>query len=289
MAAVVLGAGGMLARALEAEVPGARALRQEECDITDPEAVARAIVPGVTVVYNAAADTRVDAAESDPAHLAVNDAAVGTVAARCREVGALLVHVSTDYVFGGNGTRPYRETDPVDPVNAYGRGKLAGERRALESGADLLVVRTSWLFGAGGPSFPEAILRQAEAGSTELKVVADQTGRPTATPDLARAMRLLVEKGARGVVHFANAGETTWFELAREVLAAAGHAGLLVRPCGSAEFPRPARRPAYSVLDTALYERTVGERPRPWRAAVADFVTARADAARRAAPSAAAT
>ena len=278
MTAVVLGAGGMLARALEQELPAARHLRIEDCDITDPEQVARAIVPGVSVVYNAAADTRVDLAESDPAHLSVNEAAVGVVAARCREVGALFVHVSTDYVFDGRGTRPYRESDPVDPVNAYGRGKLAGETRALSSGAEVVIVRTSWLFGPLGPSFPEAILKQAEEGKKELRVVADQTGRPTATADLAAALHRLVTCGARGVVHFANSGETTWWELAREVLLAAGHTDVIVRPCTSAEFPRPARRPVYSVLDTALYERLAGERPRPWRATVTDFVAQRAAA-----------
>lgn len=276
MADLILGAGGMLARALEAELPRARPLTIADCDITKPEEVAREIAPGTGVVYNAAAYTQVDAAENDPAHLVVNDTAMGIVAARCREVGAALVHVSTDYVFDGRGTRPYRESDSVDPVNAYGQGKLAGERRVLESGAAAAVVRTSWLFGAGGPSFPEAILRQVESGKTELRVVADQTGRPTATADLARAMRLLAEKGARGVFHFANAGETTWWELAREVLFAAGHGHVLVRPCSSAEFPRPARRPAYSVLDTALYEKETGERPRPWRAAVQEFVARRA-------------
>ena len=280
MTEVVLGAGGMLARALEKELPEARHLRIEECDITKPEDVARAIAPGVAVVYNAAADTRVDLAETDPAHLAVNDVSVGTVAARCREIGALLVHVSTDYVFDGRGTRPYRESDPVDPLNAYGRGKRAGEERALASGAEVVIVRTSWLFGPGGPSFPAAILKQAESGLKELRVVADQAGRPTATTDLARAMRLLAGKGARGIVHFANSGETTWWEFAREVLIAGGHADVIVRPCTSAEFPRPARRPTYSVLDTSLYERITLERPRPWRAAVADFVAARAAAPR---------
>lgn len=275
MTVVVLGAGGMLGRALVAELPGAKALPRAACDVTDPAAVAEAIPPGTRVVYNAAAYTKVDLAESDPAHLAVNDVAVGLLAERCREVDALFVHVSTDYVFDGRGTRPRRESDPVDPLNAYGRGKLAGEGRALASGARALVVRASWLFGVGGPSFPEAILRQAEAGSRELKVVADQTGRPTATTDLARALRLLAESDARGVVHFANAGETTWFDFAREVLAAAGFSDVLVRPCPSTEYPRPARRPAYSVLDTAHYERLVGEKPRSWREAVAAFVAQR--------------
>lgn len=275
MTALVLGAGGMLARALVAEVPGARALSIDDCDITDPAAISRAIGPGVRVVFNAAADTRVDRCESEPDHLAVNDVAVGAVAERCREVGARLVHVSTDYVFDGRGTRPYLEDDPVDPVNAYGRGKLGGERRALASGADVVVVRTSWLFGVGGLNFPDTILKLCASGRTELKVVDDQRGRPTHARDLARAMRLLAEREARGVVHFANAGDVTWYGFASEVVRRGGFPHVRVVPCTSAEFPRPAARPGYSVLDTARYAALAGEAPRPWADALADYLKER--------------
>ena len=137
---LILGAGGMLARGLAALRPRARALGIAELDVTDAAALARVIVPGLSVVWNAAADTRVDLCESDPGHLAVNDVAVGEVARLCRDAGALLVHVSTDYVFDGRPGRPWREDDPVDPVNAYGRGKLGGERRALASGAEALWI-----------------------------------------------------------------------------------------------------------------------------------------------------
>ncbi|HEV8268661.1 MAG TPA: dTDP-4-dehydrorhamnose reductase [Thermoanaerobaculia bacterium] len=275
MSAVVLGAGGMLGRRLANEFPQAAAYTRAEADLTDAERVEAVVSPGVTLVLNAAAHTRVDDAETDPAHLRVNAEAVTALARRCREVGAVLVHVSTDYVFGGRGTRPYREDEAVDPVNAYGAGKLAGEQGVAESGAEALVVRTSWVYGTGGANFVDAILKQAEAGKSELRVVADQTGRPTYAADLARAIRLLVDRGARGIVHFANAGETTWFDFAREALRLAGREDVLVRPCSSADFPRPARRPAYSVLDTSLYERTVGEKPRLWREALRDYVEAR--------------
>jgi dTDP-4-dehydrorhamnose reductase len=285
MAAIILGAGGMLGRALGAEYPDARRLTHAELDITDEAALLAAIVPGVDLVLNTAADTRVDQAESDPAHLQTNARAVGLLAERCRAVSALLVHVSTDYVFNGRGIRPYREDDPVDPVNAYGRGKRTGERLALETGGRVLVVRTSWVFGLGGSNFVDTVLKQAESGKKELRVVHDQVGRPTATPDLARAIRLLVEKGALGIAHFANAGETTWYDFAAEALRSAGWRDILVRPATSAEFVRPARRPAYSVLDTTLYERSVGERPRPWRTALAEYVTARAAQLAEAAPS----
>jgi dTDP-4-dehydrorhamnose reductase len=275
MTTLILGAGGMLGRALRREFPDARPLTHQELDLTDAAALSEAIAPGVELVLNAAADTRVDLAESDPGHLAANDRAVGTLAELCARVRARLVHVSTDYVFDGKGTRPYRETDPVDPVNAYGRGKRWGEERALASGADVLVIRTSWVFGTGGVNFPEAILKQAEAGVTEMKVVSDQSGRPTYTPDLARAIRLLSDLGAKGLFHFANQGETTWFSFATETLRLAGRQDILVRPCSSTEFLRPARRPSYSVLDTSLYEKTVGERPRHWRDALAEYLVDR--------------
>ena len=262
MTELILGAGGMLARGLAAERPGARSLGIAELDVTDTAALARAIVPGVSVVWNAAADTRVDLCESDPGHLAVNDVAVGEIARLCREAGALLVHVSTDYVFDGRPGRPWREDDPVDPVNAYGRGKLGGERRALASGAEVLVVRTSWVFAPGGVNFVDTILGLAASGREELKVVDDQRGRPTFAPDLARGLVKLVSVGARGLVHFANAGETTWYGLAREALARAGFSSVSVVPCASDEFPRPAARPANSVLDTSRYEALTWEAPR---------------------------
>ena len=278
MTTVILGAGGMLGRALRREFPNARPLTRQELDLTDDVALGQAIVPGVELVLNAAADTRVDLAESDSAHLAANDRAVGILAELCARVGARLVHVSTDYVFDGKGTRPYREGDPIDPVNAYGRGKRGGEERALANGADVLVIRTSWVFGTGGANFPETILKQAETGKTELKVVSDQVGRPTYTPDLAHAIRLLSDLGARGLFHFANQGETTWYGFATETLRLAGRQDILVRPCSSTELPRPARRPSYSVLDTSLYEKTVGERPRHWREALAQYLVDRVPA-----------
>lgn len=287
MRTLVVGARGMLGRELVAEFPGAVAADLPGLDIRDGAAVrARLSADRPELVVNAAADTRVDLCESDGAHLAVNDEAVGTLALACKEAGAMLAHVSTDYVFSGRGARPWREDDPVDPVNAYGRGKLGGEQRFLASGVRGFVVRTSWLFGLHGANFVDAILKQAEAGKRELKVVSDQSGRPTYAPDLARAIRLLAASGASGLFQFANAGETTWYGFAREALRLAGFEGVVVHPCETAEFPRPARRPAYSVLDTAHYERTAGEKPRPYVEALAEYVAARAAKAAKAAPAA---
>jgi dTDP-4-dehydrorhamnose reductase len=285
--ALILGARGMLGRELMAEFPGAPGLDLPELDIRDETAV-RALLAAEkpALVVNAAAYTKVDLCESDATHLAVNDEAVGTVARACRDAGIVLAHVSTDYVFSGRANRPWREEDPVDPVNAYGRGKLGGERQLLESGVRGFVVRTSWLFGLHGPNFVDAILRQAEGGKAELRVVSDQEGRPTYAPDLARAIRLLAEAGATGIVHFANAGETTWYTFAREALRLAGFAGIVVHPCATSDFPRPARRPAYSSLDTSLYERTVSEKPRPFALALAEYVAARGARTAPPAPSA---
>jgi dTDP-4-dehydrorhamnose reductase len=273
--AVILGASGMLGRALAKELPDARALSRAECDITDASAVERALGDGVDVVLNAAADTRVDRAESDANHLKVNAEAVGALAARCAALGARFVHVSTDYVFSGKGTRPYRETDPTDPVNSYGKGKLLGEELALAAGGRALVVRTSWIYGSGGTNFVDTILRAAEGGARELSIVVDQTGRPTYAQDLAGAIVTLLASGTTGVVHFANSGEATWYELAREALRLAKFEDVLVRPCSTAQFPRPARRPAYSVLDTSAFDALAGKRPRPWRAALLEYVEER--------------
>jgi dTDP-4-dehydrorhamnose reductase len=275
MTTVILGAGGMLGRALRRVFPDAAAFTRSELDITDAGAVARAIGPGVSLVLNAAADTRVDAAETGPAHLAVNAEAVGRLARRSSEVGARFVHVSTDYVFNGKGTRPYRESDAPEPVNAYGRGKRLGEELALAAGGEPLIVRTSWVFGAGGVNFVDAILRMVESGKRELSVVVDQSGRPTYASDLAAAIGALAACGARGVVHFANSGETTWYEIAREALRLGGYDDVLVRPCSTAQYPRPARRPSYSVLDTSLYESTTRVKPRPWKAALLEYVEER--------------
>jgi dTDP-4-dehydrorhamnose reductase len=265
----------MLGRALGREFPEAERFTRESLDVTDAAAVRKAVGPETRLVLNAAADTRVDAAETDPNHVRVNVVAVGALAALCRKLAATFVHVSTDYVFSGKGIRPYREDDPVDPVNAYGRAKLMGERRAFEEGQDVLVVRTSWLFGTGGVNFVDTILKKVECGGRDLSVVDDQVGRPTFSLDLARAIRALVDKRVTGVVHFANAGEVTWHELAVEAIAREGHAGIHVRPVATSEVPRPARRPRWSVLDTTLYERLTGGAPRSWREALGDYLSER--------------
>jgi dTDP-4-dehydrorhamnose reductase len=223
------------------------ALTRADLDIRDADAVTDAVV-GHDVVVNAAGWTDVDGAETDAEQaLAVNGTAVGILAAACRKAGARLLHPSTDYVFAGDAGTPYPEDAPTDPVNAYGRGKLAGEQAALAAGG--YVVRTAWLYGAHGPNFVSTMLRLAATRDT-VDVVDDQRGQPTWSYALAER---LVELGARpeappGVYHGTATGETTWYGLARAVFAGAGLDPDRVRPTTSDRVPRPARRPAYSVL-----------------------------------------
>ena len=254
---LVTGAAGMLGTDLVAVLADAghevTAAARRDLDVTDAAAVAAA-VDGHDVVINAAAYTDVDGAESDPGRaMAVNGDAVAHVAAACAAAGARLLHVSTDYVLPGDATAPYPEDAPTGPLNAYGRSKLAGERAVLaalpESG---YVVRTAWLYGEHGRSFVATMLRLA-AGDGAVDVVDDARGQPTWTRPLAAGLVELGEaalagRAAPGVYHATAAGAATWYELARAVFAMAGSDPARVRPTSSDRFPRPARRPAYSVL-----------------------------------------
>jgi len=247
-----------------------------ELDVTDVEEVARAfrqVRP--QIVINCAAFTRVDACESDDAAFAVNANGVAILAEACVRQGARLVQVSTDFVFDGNKPAPYTETDETAPISAYGRGKRAGEEAALQSPA-ALVVRASWLFGRGGWNFIEAILQQVREGKRTLPVVDDQKGRPTATTDLSEAILALLALGVTGLVHFANRGEVTWFEFARQILALAGHEDVRVLPTTAAAIARPAARPSNSVLDTSKYEALTNRPIRHFREPLLEYLARRA-------------
>nr|WP_282205977.1 dTDP-4-dehydrorhamnose reductase [Kitasatospora fiedleri] len=276
---LVTGAAGMLGRdvlrVLAAAGVGATALTRAELDVTDPAAVAAA-VRGHAVVVNCAAWTDVDGAEADEAAAtAVNGTAVRHLAAACAAAGARLVHVSTDYVFPGDGTEPYAEDAPTGPVNAYGRSKLAGERAVLELLPDTgYVVRTAWLYGAGGNNFVATMLRLGAQRDT-LDVVDDQQGQPTWTYALAER---LVELGCNlrapaGVYHGTASGRTTWFDLARAAYRLGGLDPERIRPTTSAAFVRPAVRPAFSVLGHARWAEA-GLPPLPdWREQLAQALT----------------
>ena len=278
---LVTGAGGQLGHHLMQQLPSADVvgLTRAELDITSAVAVREMIADAdPDVVVNAAAYTAVDAAESDEhTARAVNvDGPANLAAAVAERGGCRLVHVSTDYVFGGAGNRPYEVSDPTEPRTAYGRTKLAGERAV----ADLLpgrghIVRTAWVYGGPGANFVDTMLR-LEAERDTVDVVCDQVGSPTWVGDLAGA---LVELGRSAVggslMHFVNAGAASWFDLAQETFRLAGADPARVRPVTSEAFVRPAPRPAWSVLSTTSWTARGFTAPRDWRAALRDYVLGR--------------
>src|SRR3954471_23502560 len=217
-------------------------LTRADLDVTDAAAVADAL-RGATVI-NCAGYTDVDGAEADPetAH-AVNAEGARNVA----EAAARVVYVSTDYVFDGTKPTPYVESDPVNPLSEYGRSKLAGERATLTASPHSVIVRTSWVFGAGGRNFVATMLERAEGGD-RVKVVDDQIGCPTFSGHLAEALLGLAEGHEHGFLHVAGSGVCSWYEFARAIFDRAG-VDVEVEPCSTAEFPRPAPRPANSALE----------------------------------------
>ena len=249
-----------------------RALSRSDLDITDAPALAGAIdALGPEWVVNAAAYTDVDRAESDyDRALTVNGTAVSELGRLCAHRGIAVLHFSTDYVFRGDRTRPYREDDPTDPVNAYGRSKLAGEEGLLASEARALIIRTQWLYGERGKSFPRTMWERA-CRRQPTRVVADQHGSPTFTSDVAEVAWRLATRRATGLYHVANAGRTTWFELAC-VMFATAHAEECLSPCSTVDYPTPARRPAFSVLSADKLEREHGIRMAPWTDALDRFL-----------------
>ncbi|GAA1692323.1 dTDP-4-dehydrorhamnose reductase [Microcella alkalica] len=265
---LITGASGMLGRDLEAALVGrdVTALSRTELDIADG-AAALAAVAGHDVVINAAAYTKVDDAETheDDARR-VNALGAASLASAAAQHGALLVQVSTDYVFDGSASTPYSEDAPLAPVSAYGRTKAEGERLVRQIlPDDSLIVRTAWLYGEHGPNFASTMLRLAGDRDT-LSVVDDQRGQPTWTHDLAEQIVRLVDSGARtGIFHGTSSGETTWFGFAQAVFDEAGLDPARITPTDSASFIRPAPRPAYSVLGHGSWEK-VGLAPLPdWR------------------------
>lgn len=221
---------------------------RSELDITRPELISRFVsdLHPLTII-NCAAFTKVDRAEVEPAEARlVNATAVGWLAAAAAEVGARFVTFSTDYVFGGTASRPYVESDQTNPINVYGATKLEGEALAFAAHPRSLVVRTSWLLSGTHQNFITTILKLAREGS--VQVVDDQWGNPTFVDDLARATMAAVDQEAYGVLHLTNTGPTTWYRLARNAVEIAGLDPDRITACTSEEYPRPAPRPAYSVL-----------------------------------------
>jgi dTDP-4-dehydrorhamnose reductase len=285
---LVVGAGGQLARSLLE--CGARhglelaAAGLPEFDLTDIASVEQGIARAApALVINAAAYTAVDKAESEPeAARAVNAIGAGQLAATCEQRGIPLIHVSTDYVFDGRKASRYEETDPVQPINAYGRSKLEGEQRVAAACSRHVLLRTAWLYSPFGQNFAKTMLRLA-ARHAEIDVVDDQIGCPTYAPHLADAVlgicSSLHRRGVKepwGIYHAAGTGEATWCGFAREIFrcsAAAGGPSARVRPITTAEFPTPAARPANSRLDCGKLSRVFGLALPDWRTGTAACIS----------------
>lgn len=231
------------------------------------------------LVINAAAYTNVDGCETAGEDcFAVNAEAVKNIAEACRDRNITVIHYSTDYVFDGNGSRPYLEDDPCDPINVYGASKLAGENYLRALTDNFILIRTAWLYGAKGKNFVQAILDRART-TGKLTVVDDQTGSPTCTRDLAAATELLVDKNARGVFHVTNRGFCTWYDFARKILQEAHLDQVELLPMKTSDLQRAAKRPAYSVLSGRKFVETTGKTMKPWQLAFSDyyqFITSRA-------------
>jgi len=273
---VVVGSAGMLGCDL---VEAVGAAGWEACgfdlpaiDITDPDSVEAVLPEDADVVINCAAYTRVDDAESErELAVSINGDGAGNLARVCAARGVRMLQLSTDYVFDGKGTRPYREEDPVEPINAYGASKLEGERQVMDAGGPHLVVRAQSLFGVHGPSFVRAIRRKLDEGSEPLRVVNDQVCSPTYTRHLAEAIVALIESGSTGIVHVRASGECSWWEFAGAI-AEQCSPGTTVYPVPSSVYPTPAARPAYSIIDCTRYQEWTKRAMPHWREGLAAFL-----------------
>lgn len=272
MRVLVLGSKGQLGRQLTACAPADAVVTQHDIDtldICDHAAIRDCVETSApAIIFNAAAYTNVDGAEAEE-ELAqkINGEAVSVLATAARDLGAKLVHVSTDYVFDGLSGRPYSPDAPTGPVSAYGRTKLAGERAA---GDAALIVRTAWVYSVTGGNFVRTMLRLFRE-RPEVRVVADQIGTPTYAPDLARALWALAQQGATGIYHYTDSGAASWYDFAVAIQEEALALGLLdapvpIVPIPTSGYPTPATRPHYSVLDSLKTMAALGSPAPHWRA-----------------------
>lgn len=277
MRLLVFGRTGQVASELARRAPDATFLGRDKADLSRPEEL-----PGIVrgqapeAVINAAAYTAVDRAEEDEeTAIRVNGAAPGTMAEACRDLGIPLVHISTDYVFDGQGDRPFTPNDQTAPLGAYGRTKSAGEAALRKAGCSYAILRTSWVFSAHGGNFVKTMLRLSETRD-RLTVVADQVGGPTPAAAIADAClgiaRTLADEPAKtGTYHFSGTPDVSWADFAREIFAQAGR-GTTVEDIPTSAYPTPAKRPANSRLDCSATEAAFGIARPDWRAHLADVL-----------------
>ncbi len=274
---VIIGAGGMLATALEQvlnHTSSLTAVPESQLDITDKDAVIGLIKETKPdVIINAAAYTAVDNCETDKAKaMLVNGTAVGYLAQATKMAGAKLIHISTDYIFDGEKEGPYTEDDKPNPISIYGQSKLLGEQELLRFTQNYIIIRTQWLYGKNGKNFVDTIVQLAQE-KDELNVVDDQYGSPTYTKDLAAVIQWFVEHidiDSR-IFNFSNEGIVSWFGFAREILKLAGIKTKII-PVDSSEFPRPAKRPHNSALDKTAIKKLTGIDIRPWYDALYEYM-----------------
>lgn len=271
---LVTGANGQLG--MEMRILGAVAPNEyiftdiEELDITDKKAVEDFVCQNnIQIIVNCAAYTNVDRAEEDEATAErINAEAVRNLAEAAKRVDGTLFHISTDYVFGGEGNTPRTEDMPLDPQGAYGRTKLHGEQAIAEVGCKAIIIRTAWLYSEFGKNFLLTMLRLTKE-KPAINVVFDQVGTPTYAGDLALTIFSIIEgdmyAGNEGVYHFSNEGVCSWYDFAQEIATAMGHKECKISPCHSDEFPSKVKRPAYSVLDKSKIKRTFGVEIPHWR------------------------
>lgn len=252
-----------------------------ECDICDKEKLS-SIFKNVSpdFIIHAAAYTDVDGCEIDPQKAySVNSLGTCNVASAARKAGAVLVYISTDYVFDGTKRTPYIESDKTCPINVYGKSKIEGERHVETALRNFFIFRTSWLFGKGGKNFVDTIASKAKSVK-ELKIVDDQRGSPTWTKDIASGIRKFLdfysEKGPidsiYGIYHLTNSGSCSWYDFTKMILDYDGIRDVAVSPVTTQELNRPAKRPAMSILDNTKYEKLTGTRLRPWQEALKDYL-----------------
>lgn len=282
MRILVFGTTGQLARELSRRAPegvAVQAIGRDVADLTDPAACAAVVAAAkADIILNAAAYTAVDQAETDPktADL-VNGEAPGAMARAAAARGLPFLHVSTDYVFDGAGTRPWREDDPVAPLGAYGASKLLGERRVAEAGGQAVILRTAWVFSAHGKNFVRTMLRVG-AEREALSVVDDQRGGPTAAADIADALFTIAAafgagRGVPGIYHFAGAPTVSWADFAEAIFAASSLARKpVVNRIPSSDYPTPAKRPGNSALDCSRLAKTYGITQPDWRKSLTDVI-----------------
>lgn len=279
MKALVFGASGQVARELALRLPEGRFLARGDCDLANPAACAQAVARSdATVVINAAAWTAVDRAETEEAAArVVNAEAPAAMARAAAELGIPFLHLSTDYVFDGSDTRPWRPQDDTRPINAYGRTKLAGEEGVRAAGGQHAILRSSWVFSAHGANFVKTMLRLSDTRE-RLAVVADQTGGPTGAGDIAEALvtmarAMVADPRKGGTHHFSGTPDVSWADFAREIFAQAGRP-VAVEDIPASAYPTPARRPGNSRLDCASLRQEFGiERP-DWRRSLARVLAA---------------